>query len=226
MIKTLLFLTLCLSTVRPTSAQDTLQFSALFQGQPLQLDRMYVVEDSSQQITISRLRFYIGVIELWQDQQQVYTFPATYYLVDLEAPNSLNLPFNLPKGITYNHLKLHIGVDSLTNAQGVQGGALDPMQGMYWTWQSGYINFKLEGTSTHCMSRGQEFQFHIGGFKRPYYPLQELSLEVQQGTLIEIGLAIDQLLFLANLKENDHIMSPNQKGVDFSQLFPFVFFIL
>ena len=132
-IKQLLFIALWLSASLPISAQDTLQFTALFQDQSLQLNHLYDLEDSSQQTSINRLRFYIGQVELWQDQQQVYTLPKTYYLLDLEDISSLNIPFDLPEGITYNRLKFHLGVDSLTNAHGVQGGALDPMQGMYWT---------------------------------------------------------------------------------------------
>ena len=40
---------------------------------------------------------------------------------------------------------LYLGVDSVLNYNGVHEGALDPINGMYWTWQTGYIHCKLEG---------------------------------------------------------------------------------
>ena len=55
-----------------------------------------------------------------------------------------------------------IGIDSLTNVSGDLDGDLDPALGMYWAWNSGYINMKLEGKSSSCKSVKKEFQFHIG----------------------------------------------------------------
>lgn len=205
-------------------AQDSLHFQPLFQQQPLELDKVYSLGTAQKSTSISQLKFYIGYLECWQDQQLVHTIHPTYHLLDASNPSSLSL--NLPDSLTFNQLRFWVGVDSATNAQGVQGGALDPMQGMYWTWQSGYINFKLEGKSAYCSSRGQEFQFHVGGFQQGYCPVQQVILEVTAGEDIRIGLEVDQLLLLANLEENDHLMSPSQQAMDFAQFFPLVFRIL
>ena len=79
----------------------------------------------------------------------------------------------------HDKIKFNLGIDSLTNVSGVMGGDLDPTKGMYWTWQSGYINFKMEGSSAVCPTRNHEFQFHIGGYQDPFYAMQTLELEVK-----------------------------------------------
>lgn len=224
-LRSLYTLLLCLMGLATTTqAQHHLTFLPQFQNQPLQLNQPYPLGDSSHPIQITQLKYYLHNIQLYLNQQLVYTLPETYYLLDLENPSSLQ--FDLPTGVTYDRVAFGIGVDSLTNAQGVSGGALDPMHGMYWTWQSGYINFKLEGTSALCSSRGQEFQFHIGGFLGAYCPYVRLNLAGKAGTALKVGLDVEKLLLWANLRENDHIMSPNQRALDFAQLFPLVFSIL
>jgi hypothetical protein len=45
------------------------------------------------------------------------------------------------------------GIDSLTSTAGIQKGVIDPINGMYWAWQSGYVNFKIEGKSSSCPTR-------------------------------------------------------------------------
>jgi hypothetical protein len=53
----------------------------------------------------------------------------------------------------------------MRNVSGIQSGALDPMKGMFWTWNSGYIMAQLEGTSPLANTAGKRFIYHIGGFK-------------------------------------------------------------
>ena len=72
-------------------------------------------------------------------------------------PSSLAL--QIPSNIPFSKLKFQLGIDSLTNVSGAMGGDLDPTKGMYWTWQSGYINMKIEGKSNSCKTRKNQFQF-------------------------------------------------------------------
>jgi hypothetical protein len=58
-----------------------------------------------------------------------------------------------------------LGVDSIRNVSGIQTGALDPLHGMFWTWNSGYIMAKLEGVSESANTAGHSFTFHVGGFR-------------------------------------------------------------
>jgi hypothetical protein len=39
------------------------------------------------------------------------------------------------------------------------------MNGMFWTWNSGYIMAKLEGSSSLSRGLNNTFTYHIGGFR-------------------------------------------------------------
>jgi hypothetical protein len=55
-----------------------------------------------------------------------------------------------------------MGVDSTRNVSGAQTGALSTTNGMFWSWMTGYIMLKAEGTSPQ--SESGSFSFHLGGF--------------------------------------------------------------
>jgi hypothetical protein len=69
-----------------------------------------------------------------------------------------------------------VGVDSLANTGGVQGGDLDPMLGMFWTWNTGYIYARLEGESDSAHSPAHRFTWDIGGYKDPSNALRTVTL--------------------------------------------------
>jgi pyruvate/2-oxoglutarate dehydrogenase complex dihydrolipoamide acyltransferase (E2) component len=66
---------------------------------------------------------------------------------------------------TYTAIEYTIGVDSTRNVSGAQTGALAPSNGMFWSWLTGYIFIKAEGTSPESGASNGEFKYHIGGFK-------------------------------------------------------------
>jgi len=176
--------------------------SVTFQEKPIKLNQAYYLPSLGDSIRISKLKFYLGY---GQDDK-------SYQLCDIEETNSTELnSFKTEDG----YMPLSIGVDSLTNVAGVQGGDLDPMHGMYWTWNSGYINFKLEGTSPACNSRKNKFQLHLGGFIAPYNSVRQIKLSVKEKSdTINIKLKLDKFLHQINLEENHTIMSPSQKTMD------------
>jgi hypothetical protein len=69
-----------------------------------------------------------------------------------------------------------LGVDSIRNVSGIQTGALDPLKGMFWTWNSGYVMAKLEGSSESSNSAGNRFTYHIGGFRPGMNVLKTIDL--------------------------------------------------
>ncbi|MEO6302783.1 MAG: MbnP family protein, partial [Bacteroidia bacterium] len=66
-------------------------------------------------------------------------------------------------------------VDSFHNCSGAQSGALDPVNAMYWAWNTGYIFLKLEGASKFSKSPGNFFEYHIGGYKQPNNNIRKVS---------------------------------------------------
>ena len=91
----------------------------------------------------------------------IVTIPNTYFLVNQDEEASMAIEMDsLPLGL-YKSIKFMIGVDSTRNVSGSQTGALDPANGMFWTWNSGYIFLKMEGTSPVIPNTGHNFTFHI-----------------------------------------------------------------
>ena len=117
-----------------------------------------------------------------------------------------------------SYVRLMLGVDSLTNASGVHCCALDPANGMYWSWQSGYIQFKLEGKD----KSGQALNLHLGGFSHAHMSSYTIDIPiVRLVTLIPIlppekrvqnlMIQLDLSAFLAEVQTNKEysLMSPN-----------------
>jgi hypothetical protein len=117
-------------------------------------------------LQVQNLKAYIGNLKAVKNSGALVGFDATYHLVDYNNPASLQWKFivnEIPEQLQFN-----LGVDSLTNAEGVHGGALDPSNGMYWSWQSGYIQFKFEGNWN-----GKEYSLHLGGFESANFSSRE-----------------------------------------------------
>jgi hypothetical protein len=89
--------------------------------------------------------------------------PNSYFLVDLSQPATLSLDLSMVPTGEYTEMSYLLGVDSLSNIAGAQTGALAVSNNMFWSWNSGYIMVKAEGTSPQ--SSTGSFAFHLGGFK-------------------------------------------------------------
>lgn len=118
---------------------------------------------------ITTFNYYISNIVLLNEDGSEYTVPKddSYFLIkeDDEATHTVELE-NVPAG-NYTGIRFTVGVDSLKCTAPVEQrtGVLDPAAGgadMYWSWNSGYIFLKMEGTST--ASAMGDFMYHIGGF--------------------------------------------------------------
>ncbi|MEQ8237972.1 MAG: hypothetical protein RIA69_02110, partial [Cyclobacteriaceae bacterium] len=75
------------------------------------------------------------------DSMNVSTdFLSGYYLINESEPDSRNIILqNIPAG-TYNKVTFTMGV----NEEGVTQGTGIFLDGMFWTWNSGYIALKVE----------------------------------------------------------------------------------
>ncbi len=184
----------------------------------IQLDEKYYKLKSGDSIQIETLKFYISGIELWNDNEKVFEENNSFHLIDASIPGSLNLVYTVPLNIKYHKIKFNIGIDSTTNVSGVMGGDLDPTKGMYWTWQSGYINFKLEGKSNICNTRNNEFQFHIGGYQNPFNSLHRISFDVSENKNIDLTIDIKNLINKIDLSNQNQIMSPGKDALLISEI--------
>lgn len=211
-------------------AQETISvevnFKPYFGGVPLVLNHDHLSNTPpkvSTQTQIEVLRLYISKVELFHEQSLVFSEENSFHLLDAEDKSSMSFSLDVPSHLTYTHLKFQIGVDSVTNTSGAMGGDLDPIHGMYWSWQSGYINFKLEGTAKDCPARKNRFQYHIGGYQYPFNTIQAVTLEVLDKKEIAIQMNLDEIFKTIDVANSYQIMSPNQTSVDFSNLLTTIF---
>ena len=196
-----------------TLSNHILDFQPTYGKSSLVLNDKNYFLDKGDSVLFNTLKFYISGIELLNDGLTVWKEENSFHLMDASNENSFSVLLKRPLNITFNKIKFNLGIDSITNSSGAMGGDLDPTKGMYWTWQNGYINFKLEGKSNQCKTRNNEFEFHIGGYQYPNNALQTIILLTPPTEKTKIYLDIESLLKKIDLTNVNHIMSPCNEAV-------------
>jgi len=192
-----------------------LSFEPIYNALPLQLDTN--LADTNDTIQIETLKFYISNIELMQGDQVVFQEENSYHLVDASEKASGNIHLTIPAKIPFSTVSFTLGIDSTTNDAGAMGGDLDPTKGMYWTWQTGYINFKLEGTSPRCPARNNRFQFHLGGYAAPSPTAQKIIVPTTSQTGIVVQVDIAAFLAPMDLSKKYRVMIPGMEAMELSK---------
>jgi hypothetical protein len=200
-------------------------FQPVYGKSTLHLDDTFYQLNNRDSVQIQTLKFYISAIEFLKDGNVVWKEDNSFHLVNVENVQQVKLLLKIPPSVHFTDVEFNIGVDSLTNVSGAMGGDLDPTKGMYWTWQSGYINFKIEGKSNLCDTRNHEFQFHIGGYEYPFNTMQRLRFKALKENQLNILIAVDEILKAINLTNQNHIMSPSLEAVTFSKIFSKAFIL-
>ena len=151
-------------------AEISVEFDNVVGSSDLQLHTGTYANAAGQNFTVTKLKYYISNFTFTRVDGTEYTVPQaeSYFLIDESVAASRRPVLKVPEG-EYKAVRFMIGVDSLRNTTDVaqRTGALDvsgPAADMYWSWNSGYIFFKMDGTSPAITSMGGVFQFHVGGF--------------------------------------------------------------
>lgn len=193
----------------------TVQFMAYWGDQPVKTDSVYYSEKNKDSVTFTQLKFYISQFTICEGN-----FPSMlsdYELIDLSRGTSLGVPRQYYSLNEITAVEFNLGIDSVTNTNGVGSGVLDPTSGMYWAWHSGYINLKLEGTSPSCAKNRGKFQYHLGGYSAPYNALRKVRLPVEdESDVIRIKVDLKSLIDSVNLKEQCVVMSPGAAAMKLS----------
>lgn len=195
-----------------------IQVTTTYKGQEVRFGETYYRYNITDSILFDDLKIYLTNFRLLNGNKVVWTDQERYHLC--EAADSTSFSFTLStESHGYNKIEFDLGIDSVTNASGIKGGSLDPTKGMYWAWQSGYINCKIEGKSNLCATRQHEFQYHLGGYLPPFYALQHISTEVHTGIKkVFINLPLDEIFDSLDLRTKNQIMIPGNEAVNISRL--------
>ena len=216
-----LFFLLCSFAVKAQKTTTEISFQLLFDNLPLELAKQYPVSEKDS-LTIDFLKFYISDITFLKEGTQVGKSKEKHHLID--AQNSLIYKALCTiKKKKFDTITFLVGLDSKTQEKGIQGGVLDPTSQMYWTWQNGFINFKLEGKSSLCPTRKNKFQFHVGGFQKPYTTSQEVSLKAKGATPLVIKVDVASFFNAIDISQTNTVTSPNKNAVMVSKVLPTLF---
>ncbi len=152
------------STPTPKEGKVLLEFSNKVGTENLKMDGTVYKNQNGDDFSVTKFNYYISNIKLNSIDGSNFAEVESYHL--LEQSNTTSLNFSLAKvpAGTYKSITFTIGVDSLRNVSGAQTGALDPANGMFWSWSSGYIMLKMEGTSPQSPQAGNILRIHVGGF--------------------------------------------------------------
>jgi len=164
----------------------TLEFEHQVNGAALNLNTTTYKNAKGEDFKINVFKYYVSNVKLSKADGTTYLVPESYFLIDESKPASkLITVSDIPTG-DYTKIEYIIGVDYARNFAGAQTGALDPINGMFWTWNSGYIFVKLEGTSPLSTAANQALTFHIGGVVDPNNTIRTYSTEINSANPLRI----------------------------------------
>ena len=188
-----------ISAAQP-QANVTLRFVNEVSKRPLVADSVYA-NVWNEDFTIHLLKYYISDISLQASDKKISGEPGGCHLINEADSSSKKVGFYVAPG-RYNAISFFIGVDSEKNVSGAQTDALDPLNGMFWTWNSGYIMFKLEGNSSQSAVVNNKIEYHIGGFSGVSNTVKKITLQLPDDgialrsksvTEVIIGFGIDNI---------------------------------
>ncbi len=190
---------------RPIRSNLRINIIHLVGNRELKLDSVTYHNGLNQAYTVSKFKYYLSNFELINSNHQAIPL-GEYFLIDEEDPASKKIAIkNLPSGV-YTGISFLIGVDSLHNCSGAQSGALDPINGMFWAWHTGYIFFKLEGKSTASKQAGGNFEWHIGGYQEPVNCIRKVNLNFKQKKSSSLDIDLDLVADINNLFTNPKVI--------------------
>jgi hypothetical protein len=202
-------------------AQRTLSILPVYHSKILSLDSVFT-NSKGDAIRIETCKFYISNAMLTESLSMKGTHLNDYFLIDAFEPRTWLLG-TIDTATYYTELSFNLGVDSVTSNSGALDGPLDPSMGMYWTWQSGYINAKLEGSSTASTARNNQFQYHLGGYVSPFNALQKVNFNLTNKADIILLWDIAPFFEQVDILNNNHTMSPSANAVELSKLLASLF---
>jgi hypothetical protein len=145
----------------------SIEFDNIVGTTDLQLNTGAYTNAAGETFKVSKLKYYVSNFILTNSNGTDYKVPqdSCYFLIDESDETTHEPTLKIPEG-EYKTLTFTVGVDSLKSTKDIsqRTGVLDPTAAgadMYWSWNSGYIFFKMEGTSPASM---MGYMYHIGGF--------------------------------------------------------------
>ena len=188
-------------TVLPTAGALKINFEAMVGDSALVFSTQTYTNQAGNTFNVTLYKYYISNVKITKMDNSVWSESNSYHLIDHsdDASTLVTIP-NVPFG-NYKAIEFTIGVDSARNNSGAQTGALDPSNGMFWSWSSGYIMAKFEGTSPQSTAAGNNLKFHIGGFSGVNNSIRTIAPSFNGDTAKVTTAVIPEIHMSSNLLE-------------------------
>lgn len=186
-------------------------------------DDVYNIPGTSLKIEV--LKFYIAHVTVSGDCDAPSFMLDDYTLLDF-FEDTAHIKIHNPCHISpATNLSFQLGVDPAIQEAGVQSGDLDPMRGMYWTWNSGYIHFKLELKDTASSRPDGQTILHIGGYQANLSTIQRVQCKNFSTDNNRLCFDIKPLLDYCQSHGIHKVMSPGQEAVQLAEIIAHSFFL-
>lgn len=163
----------CDKSVPPETGSLRIEFDNVAGPGQLFLNEKSYLNAAGEEFSVSKLDYFVSNFVLFDDQGKTFIIPqdSSYFLIKEDNPASQTIALNRVPVANYVAVEFMVGVDSTRSVSPIEKrkGVLDPGSSpshseMYWSWNSGYIFMKLEGSSDAATSANAKFYYHIGLF--------------------------------------------------------------
>jgi hypothetical protein len=194
------------------SGMLSLEFDNIIGDETLRFDSQDYTNAAGEKFSITTLKYFVSNIKLKKADGSEYVVPQadSYFMVDGRDEDTRFAKVIVPEG-NYTSVSFVLGVDSLQNYSPIENRTgvlnLTTSSDMYWSWNSGYIFFKLEGISPAINdSTGINiFRYHIGGFKDAMQNIREVNVNLNNGESAQVR---------EGLRSNIHMLVDIKKVFD------------
>jgi hypothetical protein len=202
----ILVVAICFLGMKPyrTPGYLNLKFANYVGDQPLVLDSVKYKNELGQDFTVTNFKYYISNLKFHTKEGATHS-SGEVLLIRSDQPENFQWKLRLLPDGDYTSVSFTIGVDSILNCSGAQSGALDPVNGMFWAWNTGYVFLKLEGKSSFSKSPGNIYEYHIGGYRSPVNCNRQVTLDfsdrplsMRKGRSADLIIKADVLEILKN----------------------------
>lgn len=188
-------------------------------NKPLNVGDTISMEDGK--FVVSSFKFYLGSLNGITQKGRKINMLASEQLIDLSQSNIYNIPIVIPRRGKIDSTEMGIGIDSVAHRTVAYSNDLDPVNSMYWAWQSGFIQLKLEGQWMQYSANSESVEWHLGGYRWPYSTARSVLFPTKFHTVFEPILAIDILPLLEKglKKYPNKIMSTGEAAAQLMEVF-------
>ncbi|MEY4486226.1 MAG: hypothetical protein RL440_757 [Bacteroidota bacterium] len=191
-----LFVTFLLSHVTFSQQRAALNWGKI----PFELEKQYDINDSIA-VRVDQFKFYVQALN--EDKQH------HIHLIDAAEQESWQW--------TSPIAPMQIGIQAAIQTAGVFIGELDPINGMYWAWNTGFISVKCVGEVIHTKKEtSQKFEYHLGGYQAPFACIKAIP---GSGTQLNCDLSLWFKAILHTETQDWLIMQPSEESLVIFELF-------